>query len=317
MHSAWWGLMMGTEHERIHFETSSVLIRQLPASRVQTPECWQVEPVDTSATTPEKPTFVHVDGGEAILGKPLAYPSYGWDNEYGCSGRSVAPFAAAAHPVTNGQFAAFVRAGGYSQESLWTPEGWRWVQYRKPQHPTFWVCAKGCLNGCGSNVPERTNCNADEATLATAAYPYLYRTLGSVEAFPADWPVDVNFHEAHAYCQWLGNGTRLPTEAEYHLMRGITGCDAQVDESHQARTTPRPLDAPTVALPASPLPDTHDHLHKDRFPKANANLFRCSSSSVTKFPPNSNGFFDLNGILIRKKKKKQSDREKKQLMCLV
>ena len=35
----------------------------------------------------EKPAgtnkFVKVPGGEVKIGKPVAFPSYGWDNEYG------------------------------------------------------------------------------------------------------------------------------------------------------------------------------------------------------------------------------------------
>lgn len=37
---------------------------------------------------------------------------------------------------------------------------------------------------------------------------------------PGDWPVEVNYHEAKAYCNWLGRQYRLPTEAEYRLMLG-------------------------------------------------------------------------------------------------
>ena len=36
--------MMGIEHERIHLETSSVLIRQLPASMVAKPPKWKYAP---------------------------------------------------------------------------------------------------------------------------------------------------------------------------------------------------------------------------------------------------------------------------------
>ncbi len=42
---------------------------------------------------------------------------------------------------------------------------------------------------------------------------------------PLYWPVDVNYHEAKAYCIWKGSEYRLPTEAEHHRMRG--------DEVHQ------------------------------------------------------------------------------------
>ena len=37
---------------------------------------------------------------------------------------------------------------------------------------------------------------------------------------PWDWPVDVNYHEAKAFCVWKGPEYRLPTEAETHCIRG-------------------------------------------------------------------------------------------------
>jgi hypothetical protein len=40
-----WGLVMGMEHERIHLETSSVLLRQLPAEFLQKPEGWTYAPL--------------------------------------------------------------------------------------------------------------------------------------------------------------------------------------------------------------------------------------------------------------------------------
>ena len=36
--------MMGMEHERIHIETSSVLIRQLPLYMVSVPDGWKTAP---------------------------------------------------------------------------------------------------------------------------------------------------------------------------------------------------------------------------------------------------------------------------------
>ena len=35
---------------------------------------------------------------------------------------------------------------------------------------------------------------------------------------PLAWPVEVNAHEAEAYCWWLGPGHRLPSEAEHRRM---------------------------------------------------------------------------------------------------
>ena len=39
---------------------------------------------------------------------------------------------------------------------------------------------------------------------------------------PVDWPVDVNYHEAKAFCNWKGPSYRLLTEAEHHRIRDDT-----------------------------------------------------------------------------------------------
>lgn len=36
---------------------------------------------------------------------------------------------------------------------------------------------------------------------------------------PRNWPVEVNYHEAKAYCKWKGEDFRLLTEAEHHAIR--------------------------------------------------------------------------------------------------
>jgi DNA repair protein RadC len=41
--SQFWALVLGFEHERIHLETSSVLIRELPLKLVRQPEAWPGE----------------------------------------------------------------------------------------------------------------------------------------------------------------------------------------------------------------------------------------------------------------------------------
>lgn len=50
-----------------------------------------------------------------------------------------------------------------------------------------------------------------------------------VVGLPLDWPVEVNYLEAKAYCKWRGDGVRLATEAEHHVMRGIQPFDSSVE----------------------------------------------------------------------------------------
>ena len=69
-----WGIMMGIEHQRIHLETSSVLIRQLPIDQVQQLPMW-----DICLETGEPPVnqLLNVAGGPVTLGKSKDHPLYG------------------------------------------------------------------------------------------------------------------------------------------------------------------------------------------------------------------------------------------------
>ena len=168
---ACWAIFMGFEHEKIHIETSSVLIRevrkaegggdvaglasvgvgvcggvhtgmctpmhkcivvpcspkpssaagrcrhrtlnshllphppiplQLPLTSVRKPEFWPAYHPSANEPSPVIPTEgidfppnderVAVAGETVVLGKPLAYPSFGWDNEYGRKEVQVQPF---------------------------------------------------------------------------------------------------------------------------------------------------------------------------------------------------------------------------------
>ena len=38
---------------------------------------------------------------------------------------------------------------------------------------------------------------------------------------PWDWPVEVNHHEAKAFCSWKGPNYRLLCEAEHNVIRAL------------------------------------------------------------------------------------------------
>ena len=76
---------MAFEHERIHLETSSVLIRELPLELVRHPEHFpdphpSIHDVSHPGGTP---TFRKVTPPKSTvkLGKPRNFPTFGWDNE--------------------------------------------------------------------------------------------------------------------------------------------------------------------------------------------------------------------------------------------
>jgi 5-histidylcysteine sulfoxide synthase len=182
-----WALMMGIEHQRIHCETSSLLIRQLPIDKVKRPLPWHYAPANGYRLANE---MVEVASGVVKLGKPDNSPTYSWDIDYGERSVAIAPFFASQYLITNADFLDFVKNNGYENPAYWSKEAWHWKTQNNIQHPKFWRLENG---------------------------NYQYRAMFDESSLPFDWPVEVNHHEAMAYCRWKGDKIRLMSEAEYHL----------------------------------------------------------------------------------------------------
>ncbi len=197
--SPWWAVLMGIEHENIHIETSSVLMRQLPLEHVRAVPDFAPGPVEPSAGFPGN-VLLAVPGGTVHAGKDRKDPRYGWDNEYGSHTRALQPFAAARHLASNGEFLEFVETGGYEEARWWTEEGNAWRKFAKPGHPPFWRKREGT---------------------------WFLRLIAEERPLPWNWPVEVNCHEAMAFCAWksrkAGENLRLPTEDEWRHLRDLSG----------------------------------------------------------------------------------------------
>lgn len=195
-----WIVMMGIEHERIHLETSSVLMRELPVDKLKAHPMWST----ICRTSSEAPIncLLPVKGGPIELGKTRDNALYGWDLEYGSRKATVPDFKASQFVVSNAEYLEFVQAGGYASRQYWTDEGWGWVQYRNATMPVFWV-------------------QTDDI--------YFYRTMLEVIDMPWDWPVDIAYLEAKAFCNWkseqTGKNIRMPTEEEWQALRNTVDTD--------------------------------------------------------------------------------------------
>ncbi|MBA3025787.1 MAG: 5-histidylcysteine sulfoxide synthase [Sulfurimonas sp.] len=201
--SPMWIILMGIEHERIHLETSLVLHREMPLAFVK--ELKDFECTQTSGIAP-KNELVKIPASDVKLGKEKSHNLYGWDNEYGRYEEHVEEFEVSKYLVSNGEFMAFVEAGGYGEAAFWDEEGQKFLQITGAKHPRFWVLEEGV---------------------------YKYRTLTSLIEMPLNWPVDVNALEAEAFCRFKSKQDslvyQLPSEAEYRVLYEYAGLKEVLD----------------------------------------------------------------------------------------
>jgi len=183
-----WNLHMAIEHDLIHFETSSVLIRQMDVEHLIRPAAWEYA---QSFGFSKEFELIPVQAGSVTLGQEEPSELYGWDNEFGHLEVEVQDFAASKNLVTNGEFIHFVKSGGYENPVFWTEEAQEWKSRTHTILPKFWL---------------------HEGDI------YRYRAMFDIIDMPLDWPAEVNAHEAKAYCKFKGDEYRLLTEAEFKLL---------------------------------------------------------------------------------------------------
>jgi 5-histidylcysteine sulfoxide synthase/putative 4-mercaptohistidine N1-methyltranferase len=236
-----WVILMGCEHERIHIETSSVIMRMLPLSYLTASESWQT--CNDFGDAPDN-ELVDVSGKKVTFGKPEEDETFGWDNEYGSDEIPLKSFSTSKYLVTNQEFLTFVESQGYQKSQYWTEEGQQWLAFSKAIMPRFWL----------------KKCDEDGTEI------YYQRNLLNEIRLPLNWPVEVNYLEAKAFCNWKSDKEakgyiRLPTEGEWLILRDQIAGD---------------------------LPDWQQV-------PGNLNLsIYASSCPVTKFPQG-NGLFDIIG----------------------
>lgn len=192
--SPMWVILMGIEHENIHIETSSVLLRELNIDLLKEDELF-VYNNERSNHYP-KNELCTVEGGEVVLEKNHDNPIYyGWDNEFAFHKAQIDDFKASKYLVSNGEFLEFVKEGGYTKLHYFSKDGLKWLDFTQSSLPPFWI-------------------KKEEQ--------YFLREINRIVSLPLNYPVDINVYEAEAFCKYksekLGFEVRLPSEDEYYRL---------------------------------------------------------------------------------------------------
>ena len=170
---------MVVQHEHQHDETMIATLQLMgePGYRPLAPAPPAAAAVEGDVLVPAGPFVMGTDD-----------EAWAYDNERPAHVVDLPAFRIDAAPVTNGQYAEFVAAGGYDEPRWWTSDGWDWREKAGLEAPEFWRAEGG---GHWSRL-----------------------RFGWREDLPLDEPVQhVCWYEADAYAHWAGK--RLPTEAEW------------------------------------------------------------------------------------------------------
>ncbi len=132
--------------------------------------------------------MIRIPEGSFLMGNNGT--SYSDDDEFPEHSVNLPEYWISKHEITRGQYRQFMKAGGYSESSYWSSEGWDWRVMVTRSQPAYWAEVQDWGTG----------------------------NFTQTENHPV---AGVTYYEAEAFCNWAGG--RLPTEAEWEKAARGTG----------------------------------------------------------------------------------------------
>ena len=182
-------LEIGIHHEKQHQELLLTDIKYILGNNPLLPKY-----SDTfQEHVPEKHAHEWIPITEGIYEIGHANEGFCYDNELGRHKVYLNDYSIANRLVTNGEFIAFIEAGGYQRFELWHAEGWDWVNNEAISAPLYWHKIDG---------------------------EWHHYTLNGLREITLNEPLThISYFEAFAYAQW--KDCRLPTEFEWETAQHL------------------------------------------------------------------------------------------------
>jgi ergothioneine biosynthesis protein EgtB len=176
-------LVLGLHHEQQHQELLLTDLKHLLGCNPLRPA---YQDRHTDAANPAPPLFwARHRRGLRWIGH--AGPEFAFDNEGPRHQVFLRDFQIASRPVTNGEYLAFMAAGGYDRPEFWLSDGWNACRLQAWRSPLYWE--------------------------ESAAGWRTFTLAGMRDVIEAEPVCHVSYYEADAFARWAG--ARLPAEAEW------------------------------------------------------------------------------------------------------
>jgi len=180
-------IALGLHHEQQHQELLLTDVKHLLSINPLKP-AYSKKPV---ASSPYATALIWQKFDAGIVEIGHTGDEFCFDNETPRHRQFVEAFSLASRLVTNAEFAAFIKAGGYQNPAFWLSEGWESIHANSQTQPLYW-----------RHVVDADSLDWEEFT------------LHGMQPLDLQRPVThLSFFEADAFARWAG--ARLPTEAEW------------------------------------------------------------------------------------------------------